>query len=104
MQDLKKHQDPTTGLTPTGAPLRLSFSLGAVMVITVVVAFMGTMLSQMFQAVVRPTPGNIGHFALLAAVGPCAILVIVGAVFKLWRAFKTYRLNALGDTDDTTQG
>jgi len=77
----------TTNLEQNSSPprrsLRLSFSLGSMLVITVVVAFLGAILSQLFRSLMEPTPTNVGYFALAAAVGPSAILIVAGSVFKV---------------------
>ena len=83
---------PSTNIEPatasSGQRMRLSFSLGSMMVIMVVVAFLGAILSQLFRSVVQPTPANVGYFALAAALGPSAILVVAGTVFKVLQLFK----------------
>lgn len=53
------------------------------LVIMVVVAFLGSILGQLFRSVTDPTPANVGYFALAAAVGPSAILIIAGTFFKV---------------------
>jgi len=73
---------------PAKRPLRLSFSLGSMLVIMVVVAFLGAILSQFFRWVADPSPANVGYFALAAAVGPSAILIAAGTVFKVLRWLK----------------
>ena len=53
------------------------------LVITVVVAFLGAILAQLFRSIADPSPANVGYFALAAAVGPSAILIAAGTVFKV---------------------
>lgn len=62
------------------------------LVITVVVAFLGAILGQLFRSVVDPTPIKVGYFALTAAVGPSAILILAGTVFKALRWLKHRQL------------
>ena len=84
----------------SGRRMRLSFSLGSMMVIMVVVAFLGAILSQLFRSVVQPTPANVGYFALAAALGPSAILIIAGTVFKGLQLFKDRQVNFSVDADE----
>lgn len=58
------------------------------MVITVVAAFLGVVLSQMYRTMVEPTPKNVAYFALTAALGPSAILIVAGTFFKILRGIK----------------
>ena len=58
------------------------------LVIMTVVAFLGVVLSQLARSLMNPTPANDGYFALAAAVGPSAILIVAGTVFKLLGWFK----------------
>lgn len=74
-----------------GAPLRLSFSLGSIMVITVVAAFLGVVLNQLYRSVVEPTPTHVAYFALAAALGPSAILIVAATAFKIIRWLKLQR-------------
>lgn len=53
------------------------------LVIMVVVAFLGVVLAQLARSIMDPTPANVGYFALAAAVGPSAILIVAGTVFKV---------------------
>ena len=53
------------------------------LVITVVVAFVGAILGQLFNSIADPSPANVGYFAIAAAVGPSAILIAAGTVFKV---------------------
>ena len=53
------------------------------LVIMTVVAFLGAVLSQLARSIIDPTPANVGYFALAAAVGPSAILIVAGTVFKI---------------------
>ena len=58
------------------------------MVITVVVAFLGVALGQLYRSLVDPTPDKVAYFALAASVGPSAILIVAGTAFKLLRWLK----------------
>ncbi len=84
--------NPLPDLDQTRSParrvLRFSFSLGSMLVIMVVVAFLGMILSQLFQSVIDPTPAKVGYFALAASVAPSAILIVAGSVFKVMRWLK----------------
>lgn len=62
------------------------------MVITVVVAFLGVVLNQMYRSVVEPTPKNVAYFALTAALAPSALLIVAGTSFKILRWCKQRRL------------
>ncbi len=53
------------------------------LVIMTVVAFLGVVLAQLARSIMDPTPANVGYFALAAAVGPSAILIVAGTVFKV---------------------
>ena len=72
----------------SGRRLRLSFSLGSMLVIMVVVAFLGAILSQLFRSVMDPEPAKVGYFALAASLGPSAILIVAGTVFKVLQWLK----------------
>ena len=93
----------STNLEPVGASSarrsRLTFSLGSMLVIMVVVAFLGAILSQLFRSVVEPTPANIGYFALAAAVGPSAILIVAGTVFKVLQMIKERQANLSAEVE-----
>ena len=98
----------STNLEPatatSGRRMRLSFSLGSMLVIMVVVAFVGAILSQLFRSVVEPTPANIGYFALAAALGPSAILIVAGTVFKVLQLLKERQADLSADAEDQASG
>lgn len=64
---------------------RLSFSLGSVLVVTIVVAFAGLLLGQMVQALRSQSAMSMGYFAMLAAIAPSVALVGAGSMFKMLR-------------------
>jgi len=69
------------------------------LVIMVVVAFLGAILSQLFNSLVNPSAGNVGYFALAAAAAPSAILIVAGTVFKGLRWLKKIQAEAIVNSD-----
>ena len=69
------------------------------LVIMVVVAFLGSILAQLFRSVTDPRPANVGYFALAAAVGPSAILIAAGTVFKVLNWLKRRQSETVANPD-----
>ena len=69
------------------------------LVIMVVVAFLGTILGQLFRTITDPIPANVGYFALAAAVGPSAILIVAGTVFKVLSWMKQRQSEHVANSD-----
>jgi hypothetical protein len=69
------------------------------LVIMVVVAFLGAILSQLYRSINDPIPANVGYFALAAAFAPSAILIIAGTVFKALSWLKQRRLEHVANSD-----
>ena len=67
--------------------------------IMVVVAFLGSILAQLYRSISNPIPVNVGYFALAAAVGPSAILIVAGTVFKALSLLKQRQSEHVANSD-----